>query len=76
MLLRADNINELVFSNNSIDAGDFFEQTSTQGRVAFGKYCSNVCYTENTFTDSGFLRFKEIAIADDIGVWAQVNSKL
>ncbi len=76
MLLRADNINEFVFCNNSIDAGDFFEHTSTQGRVTFGKYCSNVYYAENTFTDSGFLRFKEIAMADGVGVWAQVNSKL
>ncbi len=74
-LLRANNINGFVFSNNKIDTGDFFEEEDYQGRIQFGKYCSNVTYTENAFTNSGFLRYKEIAKADSIRVWAQVNSQ-
>ena len=76
MLLRADNINNLFFCNNTIDEGEFFEENSNQGRIQFGKYCSNVVYTDNAFTNSGFLRFKEIAKADNVYVWAQVNSQL
>ena len=75
-LLRADNINGFVFCNNTIDTGEFFDKNSTQGRIQFGKYCSNITYTDNTFVSSGFLRFKEIAKADNVYVWAQINSQL
>lgn len=75
MLLRADNINGLVFTKNTIDAGDCFDKNSVQGRLEFGRYCSNVEYRDNAFADSGFLRCKEIAKADSISVWAQVNSQ-
>ncbi|MBQ5591734.1 MAG: hypothetical protein IIU80_02185 [Clostridia bacterium] len=75
-LLRADNINAFAFCNNTIDTGEFFDKNSIQGRVQFGKYCSNITYKDNTFVSSGFLRFKEIAKADNIYVWAQINSQL
>ncbi len=76
MLLRADNVNGFVFCNNTIDAGEFFDKNSTQGRIQFEKFCSNVTYTDNVFVDGGFLQFKEIAKADNICVWAQINSQL
>ena len=76
MLLRTDNVNGFIFCNNTIDTGEFFDKNSTQGRIQFGKFCSNVTYTDNTFINSGFLQFKEIAKATNICVWAQVNSQL
>lgn len=75
-LLRADNINGFVFSGNTVDTGDFFEQSTSAGRIAFGKYCSGVTYTENCFINGGFLRHKEIAQADSVCVWAEINSQL
>ena len=76
MLMRTDNINGLVFTENTIDAGDFFDNTSRQGKLRFGKYCSNITYTDNVFVNSGFLRLKEIAESDSVYVWAQSNSQL
>ena len=75
-LLRADNINGFIFCNNTIDTGEFFDKNSTQGRIQFGNFCSNVTYTDNVFVDGGFLQFKEIAKTDNIRVWAQINSQL
>ncbi len=76
MLMRTNNINGLVFADNTLDTGVFFDEESYQGRIQFGKYCSNVTYKNNDFVNSGFLRYKEIAKADSIYVWAQSNSQL
>ncbi len=76
VLMKADNIGSFVFSDNTIDTGDFFDADPVQGRIRFGKYCSDVTYRNNAFADSGFMRFKEIAQADSICVWAQINSQL
>ena len=76
ILMRADNINGLVFTDNIIDAGDFFDSTSTQGKLRFEEYCSNITYTDNIFLNSGFLRHREIAESDSVCVWAQINSQL
>ena len=75
VLMRADNINGLIFTDNSIDVGDSFDSTSRQGKLRFGKYCSNITYTDNIFDNSGFLRLREIAESDSVFVWAQVNSQ-
>ncbi len=75
-LLRADNVNGFVFSENTIDTGDFFDENSVQGVLEFGKYCSNITYSDNNFVNSGFLRSNEIAKADSVYVWAQINSQL
>ena len=75
-LMRADNINGLVFADNTVDIGDFFDNNSVQGTLEFGKYCSNIIYSGNNFIDSGFLRHKEIVKSDSIYVWAQINSQL
>lgn len=76
MLMRTNNINGLVFTDNTVDTGDFFESVSIQGRLQLGEYCSNITYADNIFTNGGFLRYKEIAKADSIRVWTQVNSQL
>ena len=75
MLIRANNVNGLVFADNTVDIGDFFDGASTQGRIKFGKYCSNITYADNDFINGGFSHYKEIAKADSIRVWAQVNSQ-
>ena len=75
-LMKTDNINGLVFADNTIDAGNFFDGTSKQGKLRFGEYCSNITYTDNIFVNSGFLRNREIAESDSVCVWAQINSQL
>ena len=75
-LMRINNINGLVFSENTVDTGDFFDNSSVQGSLRFGEYCSNVKYTDNIFVNSGFMQNKEIAKSDSIRVWAQINSQL
>lgn len=75
-LMKSDNINGLVFAENTVDTGSFFDENTVQGRIEFSKYCSNITYTDNTFIDSEFLRYKEIAKADSILIWAMVNSQL
>ncbi len=75
MLMRANNINGLVFADNTVDTGDFFDSAAKQGKLYFGKYCSNITYTDNHFVNSGFLRYREIAEADNVFVWAQINSQ-
>lgn len=76
VLMKVNNVNGFVFAGNTIDTGDCFEQQASQGTIDFGGYCANVTYTQNTFADSGFLQFKKIAKADNVRVWAQVNSQL
>lgn len=75
-LLRVNNVNGLVISNNAVDTGDFFDSSSVQGRMEFGKYCYNVIYSDNYFADGGFLRFKEVAVAKNVRVWSMINSQL
>ncbi len=75
-LMRVNNINGFVFAENTVDTGDFFDKNSDQGVSEFGKYCSNITYSDNIFADSGFLGYKEIVKSDNIFVWAQVNSQL
>lgn len=75
-LMRANNINGLVFSGNTVDTGSFFDGADIQGRIYFGKYCDNVCYSDNEFVNAGFLGSKKIAQSDDVIVWAQINSQL
>ena len=75
-LMRTDNINGLVFSENTVDTGDFFDNSSVQGSLWFREYCSDVKYTDNIFINSRFMQNKEIAESDSIRVWAEINSQL
>lgn len=76
LLMKADNINGFVFTGNTVDTGSFFDKASRQGRTQLGKYCSNITYSENEYTDSGFMGIKQIVKAKDPLVWAEVNSRL
>lgn len=76
ILMRVNNVNGLVFSGNTVDSGEFFDKTNLQGRVYFGSYCDNVEYSGNEYVDGGFLDSKKIAQAENISVWAKVNSQL
>ncbi len=76
LMLTADNTNGFIFSNNTIDSGDFFDGNRSKGRLHFGRYCSNITCSNNSLTDSGVFREKEIVLADNAVVWAQVNSQL
>ena len=75
-IMSVNNVNAFVFRDNTIDSGDFFENDNSKGRIEFGRYCSNITNKNNSFMNSGFLRVKEIVEADNIFVWAQINSQL
>ncbi|MBO5410042.1 MAG: right-handed parallel beta-helix repeat-containing protein [Clostridia bacterium] len=76
VLLRADNVNGLVFSSNNVDVGTYFDKNNDQGKIQMADYCSNVTYTDNSFVDGGFLDNKKIVQSKNAIVWAQVNSQL
>lgn len=75
-LLKANNVNGLIFSGNTVDIGEFFDKDTVQGRSYFGEYSSNITYSDNEYINSGFLANKKIAQTESISVWAQVNSQL
>lgn len=75
-VMTVNNVNNLVFRNNTIDAGESFGSSSSQGKISFDKFCSNVIYSGNVWEDAGFLKVKKIAEASSVKVWAQVNSQL
>ncbi len=76
MLMRVNNANGLVFSGNTVDAGEYFDRGNVQGRILMSEYCSNITYSDNTFVGGGFLDNKKIVRTESISVWAQVNSQL
>ncbi len=43
-VLNTNNVNGLVFSNNTIDTGDTFEKSKNQGKLYLKKYCANIIY--------------------------------
>lgn len=75
-LMKVNNVNGLVFSKNTIDIGEYFDKNKVQGNIRMHKYCSNITYSENDFTDAGFLDNKCIVESENIAVWAEVNSQL
>ncbi len=75
-LMRVNNVNGLVFSSNTVDTGEFFDETNTQGKTYFSKYCNNIDYSDNEYADGGFLDIRKTAQADSVSVWAEVNSQL
>lgn len=75
-LLKANNVNGLVFSQNTVDDGEFFEDNSSKGKIQMHEYCSNITYTDNVFVNAGFLDSKKIIQSESVSVWAQVNSQL
>lgn len=76
MLLRANNVNGFIFSGNTVTVGEFFDESSSSGRIYFGEFSDNVTYEENNFTDGGVLGIREAVKADSVKVWAEINSQL
>ncbi len=75
-LMRINNINGLILSGNTVKIGEYFDKNNMQGKIQMYKYCSNITYTDNIFTDGGFLDSKKIVLSENIAVWAEVNSQL
>ena len=46
-------------SGNTVNTGEFFDKSNLQGKIYFGKYCNNVDYSDNEYTDGGFLNSKK-----------------
>ncbi len=75
-LMRANNVNGLVFSGNTVDTGEFFDEESVQGKIQMSEHCSNITYSDNNFINGGFLDNKKIVRTESISVWAEVNAQL
>ncbi len=75
-LMRANNVNGLVFSGNTVDVGVFFDKVNLQGKIQMFIYCSNIAYSDNNFINGGFLDDKKIVQTESASVWAEVNSQL
>ena len=71
-VLKANNINGLVFKNNTINTGSTFEREFIRGKSLFGQYCSNITFENNDYTPN----IKQIAKAEKIRTWAEINSQL
>lgn len=75
-LIRVNNVNGLIFRGNTVDIGEYFNKNNVQGKIQMSEYCSNITYSENNFTNGGFLDNKKIVQTENLSVWAQVNSQL
>ena len=71
-VLKANNVNGLVFTENTVEAGKKFKLEDGRGRAWFGQYCSNVTYMNNDCTP----HMKQTAKAEKIRTWAEINSQL
>ncbi len=74
-VLEANNVNNLVWSNNTIVA-DKTSYESNHAKLRFKKYCFNVTYKNNTLINDGFLGARKIVQSDNIAVWAKINSQI
>lgn len=70
-VLRANNVNGLVFTGNTVDPGKDFAAGLSSARAYFGRYCTNVTFGENEWNNclSGMT-----AKAQTPMVWADANS--
>ena len=75
-ILRTNNVNGLIFTNNTIDPGNTFEPDSHQGKAYFDKHCLNVTFAENEWTDEGANGTRKIAESQNVSVWAHINSQI
>lgn len=74
-LLIANNVNGLDFIGNTVNAGDTFSGDSSQGKLYFKEYCANISYRNNTFENLNCFSLSPIVDADDIKLWAEINSR-
>lgn len=71
-VLDANNVNGLAFSDNTVNAGKTFKLEIGRGKAIFGKYCSNITFSNNEFTPG----MKQIVKSKNIRIWAEINSQL
>ena len=71
-VLNANNVNGLIFTDNTVEAGKKFKFESGRGKAWFGQYCSNITYGNNDCTPE----VKQTVKAEKIRTWAEINSQL
>ena len=71
-VLNANNINGLVFSGNTVDAGTEMPKSKTSARAYFRKYCSGITFENNIWQNC---ILGDIAKAKKPSLWARINSK-
>lgn len=71
-VLRANNVNGLVFTDNTVDTGSTFKRETIRGKTWFGQYCSNITFENNDYTPN----IKQIAKSEKFRTWAEINSQL
>lgn len=70
-VLNANNVNGLVFSGNTIDAGKEMPKGLSGARAYFGRYCSNITFESNSWNNC---LAGNIAKAQTAALWARINS--
>lgn len=71
-LLAINNVNNFIFSKNTITIGNLYPPDIGQGRAYFLRYCANVDFSDNTYTDAKSLT--KIARSDNPIFWVRVNA--
>lgn len=69
-VINVNNVNGFSFTDNKINAGDFMPESKNGARAVFGKYCSNVSFSENEWENCPL---GEAAKSKNIAVWAKIN---
>jgi len=72
-LMVVNNVNGLVFKNNTITRGNAFRRDLAQARAVFLRDCLNVEWRGNTYTDVSPLSVTRVARSGDPIVWLRVN---
>ncbi|MCQ2485180.1 MAG: hypothetical protein MJ168_07585 [Clostridia bacterium] len=69
--INANNVNGLVFAENTVEAGKEFPRKNGRGKAYFGRYCSNVTFENNSWSP----KYKQTAKAETLEMWARINSQ-
>lgn len=72
-LIFANNVNNLVFSNNTVTIGSTYQPDVSQGRAYFMRSCANVDLSGNTYTDAKS-PFTRIVRSNSPFVWLRTNA--
>lgn len=70
-VINANNVNGLVFAENTVEAGKEFPRKNGRGKAYFGRYCSNITFENNSWSP----KFKQTAKAETLEMWARINSQ-
>lgn len=70
-VLNANNVNGLVFTSNTIDAGETMPKRLSSARAYFGRYCDNITFDNNEWQNC---LAGETAKAKKPSLWARINN--